>query len=329
MSNPVTPENGFKLRTLALRIVSVVIGLVGGLLVAEVALRASFPQGIPELRLPQVIFEKPEDLPGIPYVLRANSDWTNNLGLRNSRDVSARKSPGVFRLLVVGDSVTAISTTDGVSPDLLYPSFLEKLLQQRLQRPVEVLNLSSPGLSLRQELTLLQVRGLPLNPDLILIAYCYNDPVRSDIATAANVDVVRWSRAIGLFQLWLARRRSWPMSESWYEPDSKVLEELDRTFAELARLAAAHPIVLVPIPARSTEPAEQIHLEAVAQLCRSHRLRCLDIYESMLPYISALEPEPDPDLLHFKSAGHRALAEALAEPVADLIVHSSTLPATR
>jgi lysophospholipase L1-like esterase len=305
-------------RRVALRLMAVLVGLAAGLGLAEVAVRIAFPADVAELRLPAVWFE-PADIAGIPYLLRRNAPgWTNNLGLRSGHDVAARKPAGVCRLLVVGDSVTALST-DGTSPDQLFPALLEPLLAQRAGGRVEVLNLSSPGLSLEQELALLRARGLPLEPDLVLIAFARNDPVRTDIATAANVDPWGGLRALQLVQLWRNRHAAEGTHSEWYRPDSDTYRRLDATFAALARLAADHPLVVVPLPARSTAAAEQVHLAAVAELCRRHRLRCLDIYPGLLPHLSRLTPEQSRDALHFDAAGHRAIAAALSEQLGPLV----------
>jgi len=130
---------------------------------------------------------------------------------------------------------------------------------------------------------------------------------------------------VQLFQLWWARRRPPTTHLDWYRAGSTELAALDRTFADLALLAAEQPVLLVPLPVRSTDPTEQIHLEAVAQLCRRHALQCLDIYARMLPYLSALHPEHPWDMLHFESAGHHAVADALAEPLSELIEDAPTV----
>jgi lysophospholipase L1-like esterase len=291
---------------------------LGGLLLAELGARLLFPTALEELRLPGDHFER-SDVPGIPFLLRPGvPGWTNNLGLCNPRDTEARKAPGELRLLVVGDSVSSLRT-DGVSPDKLFPNVLEGLLAARLDRRLEVLNLSSPGLSTEQELTLLRARGLRLGPDVIFLAYAANDPVRTDIATAANVDVSRWFLPLQLFELWRYRRQPLGTPEEWYRPESEVFRRLDDTFAELAALAKEWPLAIVPLPLRSVDAERQIHLDAVAGLCRRHGLRSIDIRAGMQSYLASLDPKEVTDLLHFDSAGHRAIAEALVEPLAVFI----------
>src|SRR6188474_511248 len=113
-------------RAIGLRLAAIVVGVAAGTLLMEAAARIAIPEDVAQLRLPGYWFE-PSDVPGIPFLLRPNADgWTNNLGLRNPRDVAPQKAPGTFRLLVVGDSVSSLRT-DGVSPEPLYPNLLEDL----------------------------------------------------------------------------------------------------------------------------------------------------------------------------------------------------------
>ena len=297
----------------------IMLGLLGGVTIAELAVRAFPPRDIVLLSLPAENFEI-SDVPGIPYLPRRNMPgWTNALGLRSSKDTSVAKTPGVFRLLVVGDSVTG-SATDCSSPQCLYPDVLEGLLTDRLDKPIEVLNLSSPGLSMHQEITLVRARGLPLHPDLVLVGYARNDPVPTDILAAPNVELWKGLRVLQLAQLWYGRR---PLGnhEDWYREGSEVYQQLERTFAEMTRLGTELPLVLVPLPVLRLEESEQIHLPAVARLCRTNGLRCLDIYPQLLPYIRSVAPRRDD--LHFDTAGHRAVAEALAVPLAKIVTEGS------
>lgn len=310
-------------RIVAFRLFAVAAGLVAGTALMEGVARYAFPDDMAQLRLPGYRFE-PSDVPGIPFLLRPNAEgWTNNLGLRNPRDVALEKAPETFRVLIVGDSVTSLRT-DGVPPEPLYPTVLADLLAQRLQTPIEVLNLSSPGLATDQELALIRARGLRLHPDLIVIAYAANDSIHTDIESAANV-APSWFLPVRLLRLWRYQRER-KSADEWYRPDTDVLQHLDHTFGELAALAAEQPVVLVALPLRNADRAQQIHLEPVAELCRRHHLRCLDIFPRMQPYLSSLQPGATTDLLHYDSAGHRALAEALADPLAQIIGETEPSP---
>jgi hypothetical protein len=84
------------------------------------------------------------------------------------------KPAGVFRVLLASDS---IGYGVNVQAEDSYPKVLESLLNERCSPPrFEVANLGMPGLSLSQKLHLVEMRARDLEPDLVLIDYCMNDP---------------------------------------------------------------------------------------------------------------------------------------------------------
>lgn len=98
----------------------------------------------------------------------------NAAGLRD-RDYSLAKPPGVYRVIVLGDSTTA---GNGI-PDVerTYTKVLERLLDERAgegQR-FEVLNFGVGGYHPVQEVELLAERGLAYDPDLVIVTFCQND----------------------------------------------------------------------------------------------------------------------------------------------------------
>jgi hypothetical protein len=107
-------------------------------------------------------------------VLRPNLDarWndttfrTNTLGYRGA-EVSRRKPPGTFRIVVLGSSNTM---GHGVEDEQTYTRLLEGWLLERagLGRRVEVINLAVSGDSPTQQLLRLQVEVPGLDPDWIL-----------------------------------------------------------------------------------------------------------------------------------------------------------------
>ncbi len=96
----------------------------------------------------------------------------NHLGLRDRNDLGPEKPAGTRRVLFLGDSVTF-----GLEVDL------EETLVKQVERlladsgPVQCLNLGVSGYSPLQEVTLLERKGLGLDPDLVVLCYNLNDPV--------------------------------------------------------------------------------------------------------------------------------------------------------
>jgi hypothetical protein len=91
---------------------------------------------------------------------------TNSLGLRD-REILFNKAPGVYRILLLGDST---SMAEGVEIDDIYLKRLEKLLN-RESRHVETINAAIRGYGNDQELLLYRRLGKRFAPDLVILAF--------------------------------------------------------------------------------------------------------------------------------------------------------------
>lgn len=119
------------------------------------------------------------DDPLLRYTLVPNAEAglvrINRHGFRGS-DVSRRKPPRTFRIVCVGDS---ICFGFGVGQDETFCARLEQCLNQCFaspQRRFEVLNFGVTGYNIVQVVQTLRQRTFEFEPDLILYAYCLNDP---------------------------------------------------------------------------------------------------------------------------------------------------------
>lgn len=95
---------------------------------------------------------------------------TNALGMRGA-GASAEKAPGVYRVLVVGDS---FAFGYGVEDWETFPARLQAELEERGLR-VEVLNAGVPGWSTDGYFVYLREHGFALEPDLVLVALSENE----------------------------------------------------------------------------------------------------------------------------------------------------------
>jgi lysophospholipase L1-like esterase len=96
---------------------------------------------------------------------------TNELGFRDTRFNRAADK----KILLLGDSV---SWGDGVEDVReVYPYLLEQSLNQESKETYEVINSAVPGYSTFQQLRYLQLDGLNLHPDMIILQFCLNDVV--------------------------------------------------------------------------------------------------------------------------------------------------------
>jgi len=120
----------------------------------------------------------------------------NDLGFRD-RDHAVRKPPGVFRIVVLGDSVgTGLKVA---RLEDVFPFQLEAILR-RAGVNAEVINLSVTGYSTQQEVETLREKGLRFSPDLVLVAYTLSDRERLDgnimetLLSAARMGPARFER---------------------------------------------------------------------------------------------------------------------------------------
>lgn len=104
------------------------------------------------------------------YALRSLNAKISPQGL-NDRVFSAKKPRGIFRIAVLGDSG---SFGWKVGRENSFPKVLEALLNEK-RLSYEVLNFSVPGYNTAQELELLKEKVLAFDPDMVFLAYCWND----------------------------------------------------------------------------------------------------------------------------------------------------------
>ncbi|MFQ5458022.1 MAG: SGNH/GDSL hydrolase family protein, partial [Myxococcota bacterium] len=101
-----------------------------------------------------------------------NAIMINSQGLR-ADEVPLAKPEGVFRILVLGDSVTF---GENVTAAQSFSKQTEAILNQaRPGKRVEVLNAGVRGYNTYQELILLKEVGLAYHPDLVVVCYVVND----------------------------------------------------------------------------------------------------------------------------------------------------------
>jgi hypothetical protein len=153
---------------------------VGGVLVAlglaELALRAFKPQPVGisktlradlQLHEPQrrLVYRKPEFETVVEF---------NSLGLRD-QEYPRIKPSHACRILVLGDSYTAALQVDASQ---IYTEVLEQSLNAAGGEPVfEVINAGVSGWGTADELRFLQLAGLSLDPDLVLLQFTIGNDV--------------------------------------------------------------------------------------------------------------------------------------------------------
>lgn len=114
------------------------------------------------------------EVPGLIYSGAPGKCERNSRGYRDY-EYSAEKDKGVFRVVVIGDSVAA---GYGVTLEDSFAKQLEAELNRVAQgeRRAEVIGLAQHGYSTSQELLVLEHEALGYEPDVVIWSYVLNDP---------------------------------------------------------------------------------------------------------------------------------------------------------
>lgn len=102
---------------------------------------------------------------------------TNSAGMRD-HEHDLQKPPGVYRILVLGDS---FMEANQVEFEDAFVSVLEQRLNDAAVRPIEVVNASVSGWGTDDELTYLIREGIKYRPDLVLIAMTLHNDVSDNL----------------------------------------------------------------------------------------------------------------------------------------------------
>lgn len=94
----------------------------------------------------------------------------NSLGFRGP-EVSIEKPPGRYRILTIGASTSHSGE---------YPRRLERILRERTERELEIINAAVPSWNTTQSLIQYLTRGQYLEPDLVIVYHAINDSFMLD-----------------------------------------------------------------------------------------------------------------------------------------------------
>lgn len=170
------------------RVLAVLAGCLGALGLAELAVRLLDLEPQVEV-VYREIYQLSEN-PVLEYELKPGAPdgptRINSQGFRD-REFERARPPGVFRIVVVGDSVTYGRRDE---PHETYPKHLERQLNERSTGLCfEVLNLGVHGYNVTRIAERLRILGLAFQPDLVLYGYVLNDPQKNSLERAALVNL--------------------------------------------------------------------------------------------------------------------------------------------
>jgi lysophospholipase L1-like esterase len=266
---------------------------------------------------------------------------TNSMGFRDDREVPVNKR-GEFRILSLGDSM---AEGLGVSAEDTYASQLERLLGPRYG-PIRVINAGVDCYSTWQEVDLLEEKGMKVQPDVVMLAFFWNDLYTRplNVVPLSSTESGERRDAVWQYVRWLKRSRVlsylrerfqilgfkiWP-SFDWvhqemiyegrtnsyieqaYNDVSASLEE----FKALADIYGFKPILIIfPIPGQVRTPDAPSHMQRrIEAMARRADLQTVDLL-SMMQRAYAVKPDLyiPWDNVHLSPRGHGVVAKALEQ----------------
>lgn len=275
--------------------------------------------------------------PALLWVPKAGTGDINAYGLRE-REHSVAKPDGIYRILVLGDSIGfgyCIRHLESTFAKRLETELSELVSDTR----IEVLNLSVSGYETTQEVAFLREKGLDLEPDLVLVSFCLNDFDRDSVMLHRFEELDGWQamrsrgqQALSGLQATshLARLLSTVRFRADTKPSSTPSEgptssPVEAGFRELATLAEEHTFdvwVMIWPYFQRFDDYEFASLHARAnRIAEKEGFPTLDLFEDLVR-----ESEGDArtlrcDRVHPNHRGHAAAANLMAHRLAENVFH--------
>jgi lysophospholipase L1-like esterase len=203
-----------------------------------------------------------------------------------------------------------------------FPQLLEKHLRGKNPghntQPV-VYNLAVDGYSTEQEIRMLELSGLGLKPDLVIINYLLNDPDVQDGGLSryftSRLELLHLADQAIKKISYILKGNSYP-DEYHQRIHIYYQDRIREDFRRLGSISRADnvPILVAVTPVfkfRAGDPYEwqNIH-DSIEDLCRMNGLDFIDLYRSFQGKDSS---EFSFNMWHPDTAGHAVIAEALAD----------------
>src|SRR5271166_6232364 len=259
---------------------------------------------------------------------------TNSKGLRDVEH-AYDKPPGIFRIVVIGDSF--VFGAGGVEPSKRFTDIL-----QASTRNTEVINMGVPAYGTDQEYLFLADEGLKYHPDLVLVCAFYNDfsesfstinpsngrpkgyfsldgdqlvfhpPSFSIFYRLSQHSYLLGLASLQLSKIWNAYDNAMRRRHEVLDPKARVatFKQLYASTADLCREHGA-AFVLVYFPFKG-QGSESIIQQVMDDLVTTKGIKTLDLTDTMR-HASAGGVAYFPHDIHFNEYGHQVVAKALRE----------------
>jgi len=274
-----------------------------------------------------------EPVPALDYHGEEMSfyDWqgeTNKLGFRDYEH-NEKRALGVYRILVLGDSITA-----GLGLSTYKDTFCGQL--ENVLEKTEVFNFGVSGYNTQQEVEIFKEKGLKYSPDLVIVAYCLNDRERDDgdiLLTLLEMEENNNQKKISL-----VRNHPWLLKSALYRfikykiilafrknklkgkqsAYYKALAEdtVEEYFSELADIAKKNNFkVLVVVFPLFEDLINYKYLKEhsyIKEICEKEKFYYLDLLSVFKEDLKGGENKLAIDIYHPSVLGHRLAGEVIA-----------------
>jgi len=287
---------------------------------------------------PRVMFEPRPNFDGFSEGVPVT---TNSRGLRE-RELAPTPPTGTRRVVFLGDSVTFGA---GVLDHEPFPRLLEAAINGQGKGPIETVNTGVVGYNTIQELARLENVGLAYEPSTVVLTFVVNDLLETFSIfdhqyepTGVAADMKKWLRRNShLYRFvqqayWRIGQEMRRAREGPTEPLRKRdrLEERLATLAEIIRVTRANraSFLLVLYPDNLGDPvspgpsgARLTMRDELVRFAAQQGVPVVDLTDALGdirdPRARQFRLREDP---HPSPAGHRAIADALVAPLADVII---------
>lgn len=272
-----------------------------------------------------------------------NSPGINRWGTRDP-DFSQEKEAGVYRVAVIGDSV---SFGYGVAYEDSYPYFFQTLLNQNIAqypawKKVEVVNFAVSGYGVEAYLEMYRTKVRFFHPDLVLIGYVQNDPSPTSAVDQAvkammkskslRLQLARYSQfAAWLYIEWekvsagMASKSEW----DYFQRDDVLAHTSDilKTFHRLLEEDNAEGIVLIfpYLLDFDKYPLGKVH-SVLSSTLQNDKFPVCDLLPIFLTRPAKSIRLQDDDVVHLNASGNRLTAEAAYQCLASQASSKLTTP---
>jgi len=189
----------------------------------------------------------------LPFEIAPNiPGFSNSLGMRD-KERNIRKAKGIYRIIVLGDSVTMYGH---------YTDYLEDLLNKDFNNKVEVWNCSIGGHGIKDYYYNLKYRCLKYHLDMVIIGFCLNDFILTPVMFKGRDGKLHCYRP---FQLLKGEFDNWLYCHS--NAYRFVLTKLEAKFSKNWDL--------------DPETFGRLYLEKIKNLTQEHRIPLLTV---IFPY---------------------------------------------